>query len=126
MGDSNKYILDTYLVEVILDLDYGDQPANCSTYVLGVELLPPSHNIRDFKFLFALFDHSSYSKILKLLFIFLTYFIIQSTLSTTLCFYICINFLNKTSVQTVQAKTQNILYYGTEGVERKKKLLRLC
>jgi hypothetical protein len=25
-------------------------------------LLPPSHNIWDFEFLFALFDHSSYSK----------------------------------------------------------------
>jgi hypothetical protein len=30
-------------------------------------LLPPSHNIRDFEFLFALFDPSSYSKKFKII-----------------------------------------------------------
>ena len=32
-------------------------------------------------------------------------------------FYICINILNKISGQILQAKTQNPLYYGTEGVQ---------
>ena len=51
------------------------------------KLLPPSSNIRDFDILLALFDHSSYFKKLELLFIlFVTYFIIQSTLSITFYF----------------------------------------
>ena len=50
-------------------------------------LLPLFPNIGDFNILLALFDHSSYSKKnLELLFTFLTYFIIQSTLSTTFRF----------------------------------------
>ena len=31
------------------------------------QLLPPSHNIRDFKFLLTLFDHSYYSKIFEII-----------------------------------------------------------
>ncbi len=50
-------------------------------------LLPSSPNIRDFDILLALFIHLSYSKKFGLLFIlFVTYFIIQSTLSTTFHF----------------------------------------
>ena len=33
-------------------------------------LLPPSHNIRDFEFLLALFDHLSYSKNFEIIIIF--------------------------------------------------------
>jgi hypothetical protein len=36
--------------------------------------------------------------------------------STTVHNYSSLFFLNKTSGQTVQTKTQNPLYYGTEGV----------
>ena len=50
-------------------------------------LLPLSPNISDFDILIALFDHSSYLKKLELLFsLVVTYFIIQSTLSTTFRF----------------------------------------
>jgi hypothetical protein len=50
-------------------------------------LLPLSHNIRDFELLFALFDHSSYSKKFRIIFFFfVTYFIKQNTLSTTFRF----------------------------------------
>ena len=49
-------------------------------------LLPPSHNIKDLKFLIAMFDHSSYLKNFKIIIYFFTYFIIQSTLSTTFRF----------------------------------------
>ena len=54
---------------------------------------------------------------LKLLIIlFVTSFIIYSTLSTTFRFLYLQKNLNKTSGQTLQAKTENPLYCGTEGV----------
>ncbi len=82
-----------------------------------VVLLPPFHNIRDFEFLLELFDHSSYSKKFGIIiYFFVTYFTIQSTLSTTFRFLYLHKFLNKTSGQTIQTKTQNPLSYGTEGV----------
>ena len=34
-------------------------------------LLPPSHNIRDFEFLLATFDHSSYSKFFEIIIYFI-------------------------------------------------------
>ena len=46
----------------------------------------------------------------------MTYFIIYNTLSTTFRFFIFAKKLNKTSGQTLHAKTQNPLYCGTEGV----------
>ena len=53
-------------------------------------VIPPSHNIWDFEFLFATFDHSSYSKNFKIIIYFicdlLYYLIIYSTLSTIFCF----------------------------------------
>ncbi len=50
-------------------------------------MLPPSPNIKDFDILFALFDHSSYLKFFWNYYLFfVTYFIIQSTLSTTIRF----------------------------------------
>jgi hypothetical protein len=45
-----------------------------------------------------------------------TSFIIYSTLSTTFYFLYLQNKLNKTNGQTLQAKTENPLYYRTEGV----------
>ncbi len=44
------------------------------------------------------------------------YFIIYSILSITFYFLICKKNLNKTSDQTLQSKTQNLLYCGTERV----------
>ncbi|BAS77373.1 Os02g0188201 [Oryza sativa Japonica Group] len=38
---------------------------------LHCNLLPPSHNIRDFEFLLATFDHSSYSNFFKNIIIFI-------------------------------------------------------
>ena len=55
-------------------------------------------------------------KNLKLLVIFFIYFIILSTPSTNSRFLYLHKFLNNTSDQTIQIKTQNPLYYGTEGV----------
>ena len=46
----------------------------------------------------------------------MTYFIIYSILSTTFQFLYLKKNLNKTSDQTLQTKTQNLLYCGTEGV----------
>ena len=63
-------------------------------------------------------------KFLKLLFIlfellfilFVTYFIIYSILSITFHFLYLQKKIDKTSDQTLQTKTQNPLYCGTEGV----------
>ena len=44
--DKRKYIIMEYVI---------------AKYI-SYQILPPSHNIRDFEFLLATFDHSSYSK----------------------------------------------------------------
>ena len=85
-----------------------------TTHVVAGEMcnkiLPPYHNIRDLSFCLQRLTTRLIQKILKLL------FILFVTLSTTFHFYTCKKNLNKTSGQTLQAKTKNLLYCGTEGV----------
>ena len=70
-----------------------------------VMLLPPSHNIRDFEFLFATFDHSSYSKFFKIIIYFiydLLYYL--RYFKQNFSFLSLEKKLNKTSGQTLQEK----------------------
>ena len=54
-------------------------------------LLPPSHNIRDFEFLLATFDHSSYSKNFEIInyFIYDLLYYLQYFKHNFSFFYIC-------------------------------------
>jgi hypothetical protein len=84
--------------------------------VIENNILRP-HNIRNFEFCLQRLITRLIQIFLKLLIIlFVTSFIIYSTLSTTFYFLYLQNKLNKTNGQTLQAKTENPLYYRTEGV----------
>jgi hypothetical protein len=81
-------------------------------------VLPPSHNIRDFEFLLAMFDYSSYLKNFKIIIYFicdLLYYLPYFKHNFSFFIFAKKNWIRRV-VKRYKAKTQNPLYYGTEGV----------
>ena len=83
-----------------------------------VEVLHLSHITCRFKILFAMFNHSSYSKNFEIIIYFMCDFLYYQKYFTydLSLFYICTNFLNKTNGQTLQAKSKSDIYYVTKIV----------
>ena len=97
-----QMVLANHLVTIWLELTWRARTEQAETKTSGrvgsvgdsaEKILPPLSNIRDFNILFTMFNHLSYLKNFEILFIlFVTYFIIQSTLNITFHFLYSHNF----------------------------------